>query len=172
MALYCDTPFPEFAEDICANEEGRIIGVAFMRSDHTVTDPTSLTQWQNAIAAGEVVVIKNVRGAKPKSTPVQIDGYGRQKTKNVGREFTATYSHPDVIGNEGFYNVANYDGSHSFWYYTQGNKIWSTGDAIANIDADTVVEEGLDTAIAWDVAISWADQDIPEAYDAPAGIFE
>jgi hypothetical protein len=43
---------------------------------------------------------------------------------------------------------------------------------IANFDADVVVEEGLDSSIYFDVAVSWAAQDMHTAYDAPTGVFE
>ena len=84
MSLYCDTPLPVFAEDICANEEGRIIASVLLRSDHAITDPTSKAQWDAGLANGTVVIIKNVKGSKPKGSPVQVDGYGRQKTRTVG----------------------------------------------------------------------------------------
>ena len=174
MALYCDTPLPAFQEDICANAAGRILAVAYLRSDHAITDPTNSGQWNTGIGNGTVVIIKNVRGAKPKASPVQVDGFGRQKTRTVGFERTLTYSHPDVIGNEDFYNVLNFDSSHSIAYFTQDGSIWfpPSDNPIANVDADAVVEEGLDTSIFWDVAVNWAAQDMNTAYTAPADVFE
>ena len=175
MSLYCDIPLPAFVEDICANEEGRIIAVAYLRSDHAVTDPTNSGQWNTGIGDGTVVVIKNVRGDKPKSSPVQIDGFGRQKNRTVGYERSLNYQHPDVIDNENFYNILNFDSSHQIAYFTQGGKIWmppSTEAPIANVDADTVVEGGLDTSIIFDVAVTWSAQDMHTAYTAPADIFE
>jgi len=173
-SLYCSTPLPDYAEDICANEPGRIIAVAIMRSDHTVTDPTSASLWNSNITAGRVVILKNVRGDKPKSTDVQGDGFGRQQTRSISRDFVANYKHPSVIGNEDFYNVLNYDNGHSFWFYTQGQKIWDSGDAIANFDSDFTIEEGLNTFIMWDVTVTWSTEDIPVASDASAisSIFE
>jgi len=171
-SLYCATPLPTFVEDICANEAGRILAAVLMRSDHFITDPTVKGQWDANILEGKVVIIKNVRGERPKSTDVTEDGFGRQQTQSISRDFTAQYFHPDVIGNEDFYEVLNQDRAHSFWYYTQDNRIWDTGNAIANFDADAPVPIGLNSQIMWDVAVSWSGTKIPKGFAAPAGIFE
>lgn len=168
MSLYCDIPLGEFSEDICQNNEGRIIAVALMRTDHTITDLTDLTQWNAAVAAGTVQIIRNVSGEMPKSAPITGDGFGRQQTRNISRDHTATYQHPDVIGNEDFYNNLNYNNSYSFYPYTASGHVWSTADAIASFDAAPVIEKGLNSSIIFDVAVSWSDKDIPVAYDATA----
>lgn len=166
-SLYCADPIPAFQEDICANEEGRIIAVAIVRSDaNVITDQTTLGTWQADIAAGRVIIIKNVRGTKPKSSAVDVDGFGRTQTISVSRDFTAQYFHPDVVGNEDFYNVLNYDRAHHFWYYTQGQLIWDSGDAFANFNGDHIVEEGLNTFIMFDVEVSWSGKDIPISFNA------
>jgi len=174
MALYCDIALPTFEEDICANIEGRIGAVAFLRTDHAITDPTNSGQWNTGTANGTVVIIKNVRGAKPAATPLTIDGFGRQKTKTVGYERAATYSHPDVIGNEDFYNILNFDSSHTFAYFTLDGSIWMppSDNPIVNVDASPIIEEGIDTSIVFAVNLIWAAQDMHIASVAPADIFE
>ena len=174
MNLYCDISLPSFEQDICANVEGRIGAIAYLRTDHAITDPTNQGQWNTGIGNGTVVIIKNVRGAQPKGTPLTIPGFGRQKTRTVGYERTMTYQHPDVLGNEDFYNILNFDSSHSIAYFTLDGSIWfpPSDNPIANVDAGTIVEEGLDTSIVFDVAVNWAAQDMHIAYDAPADVFE
>tara|TARA_R110002096_G_scaffold60958_1_gene151770 strand:+ start:909 stop:1436 length:528 start_codon:yes stop_codon:yes gene_type:complete len=175
MSLYCDIPIPAYAQNVCANEEGRIIAIAYLRVDHAITDPTVKAQWTAAIADGTAIVIQNVRGEKPVGSPVTGDGFGRQKVKTISYDRTLTYSHPDVIGNEDFYNVLNFDNSHEIVYYTAGKKVWMppVDEApVVNVDADPAIEAGLDSAITFEVATSWASQKMHDAYDAPTGIFE
>jgi len=175
MSLYCDTPLPAFEQDICANEEGRIIAIAYLRSDHAITDPTDSGQWNTGLGDGTVVIIKKVRGSKPTASPVTADGFGRQKTRTISYDRTLTYQHPDVIGNEDFYNVMNFDNSHQIAYFTQGGKIWMppTDEApVVNVDADPLIEEGLDSSIVFDVTVGWASQKMHTAYVAPADVFE
>ena len=173
--LYCDTPIPAYEQDICANEEGRILAVAYLRSDHAITDPTSGAEWTTGIADGTVVIIKNVRGSKPTASPVTGEGFGRQKTRTISYDRTLAYQHPDVVGNEDFYNVLNFDNSHQISYFTQGGKIWMppTDEApVVNVDSSPLIEEGLDSSIVFDVACGWASQKMHTAYVAPADIFE
>ncbi len=175
MSLYCDTPLPVFESDVCANEEGRIIAVAYLRADHPIIDPTVKAQWDTGIANGSIVVIQNVRGTKPVGSPVTADGFGRQKTKTISYDRTLSYQHPDVIDNEDFYNVLNFDNSHQISYYTAGKKIWMppTDEApIVNVDADPIIEEALDSTIVFDVQVGWASQKMNTSYAAPTGIFE
>lgn len=173
--LYCNTPLPAFEQDVCANEEGRIIAIALLRVDHAITDATIKAQWTTAIANGTAVIIQNVKGSKPVASPVTKDGFGRQKTKTVSYDRTLAYQHPDVIGNEDFYNVLNFDNAHMIAYYTAGKKIWmppTDEEPVANFDADTIVEDPLDSDIVFDVQVGWAAQKMNTAFDAPSGVFE
>ena len=175
MSLYCDTPIPAFEQDVCANEEGRIIAIAYLRVDHQITDATVKAQWTAAIADGTAIIIQNVRGQKPVGSPVTKDGFGRQKTKTVSYDRTLSYQHPDVIGNEDFYDVLNFDNSHQIAYYTAGKKVWMPPvdeEPVVNVDADPIIEEALDSDIVFDVQVGWAAQKMNTAFDAPTGVFE
>lgn len=175
MAIYCSTPLEDPLNDLCANEPGRIIAIAAVRTDATVkTSQTSLSAWNADIAAGRVKIIKNVRGSKDKSAPVTVDGFGRSQTRTVSRDFTLNYFHPDVIGNEDFYNGINYNEDHHVWFYTQGEKIWDPGDPTGDWDGDFTIEAGLNSSIMWDVTVTWSGKYVPVAYDASTitAIFE
>ena len=45
-------------------------------------------------------------------------------------------------------------------------------DKNVSINASSVVDEGLDTEVDWDVEIKWSDKNLPSTSDVPAGIFE
>lgn len=173
--LYCNEPVPAFEANICASEEGRIIAIAYLRSDHAITNPESKSEWDAAIADGTAIVIRNVKGSKPVASPITQDGYGRQKTKTIAYDRSLAYQHPDVIGNEDFYDVLNFDNGHSVAYYTAGRKIWMppTDEApIADINADPSIEDPIDSTIFFEVAVGWASKKMNKAYDAPSGVFE
>lgn len=172
MALYCNSNQPGIQQDLCAKEPGRITAVAYIRTDNaTLSGYTTANEWISGVANGTIHIIKNVRGEKPKSSNVTSDGFGLQKTFNVGRDFTATYEHPDVVNNEDFYNALNYNNSFRFAYYTQGGKVWVGGSEVCNIDADYVISTALDSIIIWNVVVTWTAQSTPVAYTAPAGVF-
>lgn len=172
MALYCNTNQPGIQQDLCAKEPGRITAVAYIRTDNaTLSGYTTANEWLNGVANGTIHIIKNVRGEKPKSSTISIDGFGLQKSFNVGRDFTATYEHPDVVNNEDFYNNINYNNSFRFAYYTPGGKIWVGGSEVANIDGDHVITTALDSIIVFNVTVTWSAQSMHVAYTAPANVF-
>jgi len=172
MALYCNSNQPGIQQDFCAKEPGRITAVAYIRTDNnTLSGYTTANEWLNGIANGTIHVIKNVRGEKPKSSVITADGFGLQKTYSVGRDFTATYEHPDVINNEDFYNAINYNNSFRFAYYTQGSRVWVGGSEVCNVDADYVITNALDSIITFNVSVKWSAQSMHVAYNAPLGVF-
>lgn len=172
MSLYCDDVMPAFVPDLCAKEQSRIVAVALIRTDNTtLATYTSGAEWTAGLANSTIIIIKNVRGDKPKSSVIKVPGFGLQKEFSVGRDFTLNFSHPDVIENEDFYNVLNYNNSYTVAYYTAGGKVWITGTGVANFDSDHVVVEDLNNIITQMVSVTWTEQDIPKAYTAPAGIF-
>lgn len=173
MSLYCDDPVPAFAQDLCAKEQSRVTAVAFIRTDNTTLSTyTNATEWTNGESDGTIIIIKNVRGDKPKSSAIKQPGFGLQKEFSVGRDHTLNYSHPDVVGNEDFYNAMNYNNSYQLAYHTAGGKVWICGDAVVNVDSDHVVVEDLNNIITQNVTVTWSHQDIPVAYTAPAGVFD
>lgn len=165
MALYCSTPF-EYERDLCATEPGRIIAVAAVRTDAGVlSDPTTLATWNTDVTNGRVIIINPVSGAKPKSTAVNVEGIGRVSQKLVNRDHTASYTHFDIVGNEDFYNGLNNSVDHYFWFYTAGQKLFTTS-AVGNWDGDFEILEGLNTVIQWRVDVGWSERNIPIGYDA------
>lgn len=173
MAIYCNDPVPGYVADICANDPTRIIAVAYIREDNaTLNGYTSANEWINGVANGTIHVITNVRGEKPKGSPITKDGFGKQKTYNTGRDFSITYEHPDVVGNEDFYNAMNYQNSWRIAFYTSGGKLFVSENVAVNIDADYVIAPTLDDVIIWNVAVTWSAQAMPVAYNGPASVFE
>lgn len=173
--FYCSTPVPPYVPDACANEPGRVVAVAFIRTDFDFTDPTDPAEWTAGIAADQIIVINETRGEKPKASQTTIDGFGLQRTRTVGYERTLTYQHADVVGNEDFYDGMNFSQNYRMAYVTPGEDglgvLWLGYAAIANVDADNVTPPEIDSIIHWDVAVSWSDNKMHKAYDAPTGIF-
>lgn len=172
MSLYCNDPVPDIVQDFCANEKSRVTAIALIRTDNTtLSGYTTAAEWNNGVSNGSIIIIKNVRGDKPKSTATKLPGFGLQKEFTSGRDFSLNYAHPDVIGNEDFYDALNFNNSYKVAFHTAGGKIWIAGDGVANIDADFVVPEDLNNIIVWNSTLTWTNQTMPKAYTAPAGVF-
>lgn len=172
MSLYCEDPVPIYEEDLCESEPGRIIAVAYLRTDATITDYTSAAQWAADVAAGRAAVIRNVRGEKPKSSQTEVDGFGREDVRTTGRKHNIVYESPDVIDNVDYYNAMNFNSSYRVAYYTQSGHVWVVEEAIANVDADYVILSAIDSDILWNVEVKWSSKALALPYVAPASIFE
>lgn len=173
--FYCSDPVPPYVPDACANDPSRVVAVAFIRSDFEFTDPTDAAEWTAGQAADQIIVINNTRGEKPKASPTTIDGFGLQRTRTVGYERTLSYQHPDVKGNEDFYDALNFSQNYRLAFVTPTSDgvgtLWLTYEAVANVDSDYVVGTEIDGLIHWDVAVSWSENKMAKSYDAPTGIF-
>lgn len=172
MPLYCDDPIPQHQEDCCQNSPGRIIAVAYIRSDATITDYTDISEWNVDITAGRIHVIKCVRGSKPPSESIEGEGFGREQSISISRNFTVNYSYSNVNDNIDFHNALNYSSGHRLAYYTQEGTVYVVTDNSVNHNADYEIEEGLDTMLKWVVIDTWTDTQIPLGFVAPPAVFE
>lgn len=170
--LYCVTDLPGFDQDICDNSQSRVIGVAFMRNDHGITDYESAIQWNAAIAAGKVVVIKSVSGEEAAPTPKKIDGYGRSKSRTTSLDQSVNYEHNYNKGQEEFYNALNYASDRNFAYMTAAGLLFVVTDALVDVNAGRTTPKTLDDITKYMVAVEWTAQGQPLSYNAPASVFE
>jgi len=169
---YCDDPLPAYTENLCAIYESRVIAVAFIRNDATITDYTDAAQWTAAIAAGQAVVIRNIRGSKAKGTAVKSPGFGRTKEKITGRDYVLNFFDPAVCENIDFYNALNKDKAHRVAYYTQATKLFVEESNTCLVDADTDITEELSDQTTINAEVTWSNIDLQQCYDGPASIFE
>src|SRR5947209_1935769 len=73
MSLTTDcTNLPDHLVQTCNNyKKGGISAIAVINTDANIADFTSQTDWQNAITAGSVKVIKNIKATFPKAKVVE-----------------------------------------------------------------------------------------------------
>jgi hypothetical protein len=157
----------------CVKELGRIRAFFYIRSSYTFADPTDPAEWTSAIASGDVILVQNTRGNKDKSGRIGAPGFGNQKEITVTRDFTINYMHREVIEdtNIDFYNDMNYSDGYYCGFVTQ-TKLWVyEAENIVTVDADIVVEEGIDTMVLFNVAVTFIADNLALPYEIPAGIF-
>lgn len=173
-ALYCETELPAFDQDICHNEPSRIIAVAYLRTDHGISNFENAGQWQSAIDAGKVVVIKSVSGEEAEQSPKKIDGFGREKSRTTALAQTVNYEHnfSGSPAQTNFYNALNYASDRYFAYYTAGKKLFVVSDATVDVNARRSIPKTLDDIIKWMVTVEWDSQVMPVEMVGPESIFE
>lgn len=170
----CPVTVPTYIELGCFNRDpGRVVALAFIDEDKTFTDPSAAAEWLVETYASSILIHQQVRGSYAKPSANKVPGYGDQSEHTVGRTHTLTARVPSVKGNEGYWNALNKSRNYKVAFVTgEDYGILYMVDKLVNIDAGLVVEEGLDSEVAWDVMISWVDIDSPATYDCPTSIFK
>jgi hypothetical protein len=168
---YACLNYGTFVFDPCVRERGRVGGVAFKKACYTFADITDPNEWDTAIASGDVLLLLNVRGDKPKASTTAIPGYGRQKDINIVKDFTLNYKQAEVTddANADFYNDLFFSNDLEIIYVTE-TKLW-LNSGVVRIDVDTVVQEAIETIVEWDVTVTWQSQEVGIPYDIPTGVF-
>lgn len=167
----CDTAIGDHQCDSCEEvESAKIRSIAFIKKSYTFLDPTDPTEWAAAIATKDVIIIPFVNGTFDGGAEVLKDGYGDQSQKLTGYNFTADFKDPNYKHNAVFYNALKRSFNYKFFYRTstQGHL---TDEVVQIIPKNPVTAAQTDDVV-WDVTVKWSGADLPEPFDAPAGIFD
>lgn len=181
MANSCNyncVELPDHEQVQCGNNlTGGINKVALLDCDHTITDWSSQSEWQENIDAGRVKIIQKVRGSIPEPTPVegenpngcgaatQVDNYDRTA---MFKDYNVTASNIDL------YNQANRQQKQLVMYQecqVGGPIIWVI-DSGAVYNAFMGVNENNREKLMFTVNAAWTEFDMPMFYDAPPVVFD
>lgn len=158
--------------------KGGISAFAIMKQGHGITDFTSAAQWNAAIAAGDVNIIKNVKGIVPEATPVEGENpvpCGAETILDL-LDQSATWKDFNVNSfNDSFYQSLNLASGRSIaFYYCEEEEIRvvDTGNVTFKALPATSPESNREKQF-YPVSASWTNKpdEFPVLYNAPAGIF-
>jgi hypothetical protein len=174
MAFYypagCDVLVPDHVCDPCeARENARVSSVAFIKNSFVFEDPTSPTEWQAGLEAGDIIVIPQVNGTFDGGSEVETPGFGRQSTSLTGFNFSSNFKDPDYKTNGAFYNAIKNSRDYKYAFVTS-SQLHISENAVTVIPKNPIVD---DTAgvVVWDVTVKWGGGDLVEPQDVPPGIF-
>ena len=167
----CDNSVPDHLCNRCGVvEHGRILSAAFISNDFDILDYSNPTEWIAGINAGKIKVIPDVRGEKPKGSPVLVDGYGRLKQRMIGYDFTASITDPSLIGNYDFY--ASLVGSTNYRLaFCTDTQVYVTSEPVTIIP-DFIVTVDLNSEVTWTVDFQWSSPKPIPFFNMPEGVFE
>jgi hypothetical protein len=178
MSLYpgCAT-LPDHVVQACNSyRKGGISAVAIIDTDAAITDFTNATQWQAAITAGTVSIIKNIKATLPKAAAVEGENALACGSQNMLDGFDGTFTWKDFnvnADNDAFYGVLNTKRSYFALYYCNEQEIRIV-DQLTNFAVPwATAPEGnrdkqmYDATATWFAPADWA----PSLVTAPTGIF-
>jgi hypothetical protein len=140
---------------------GGISKFAFVKCDYTFTDYESRSEWEAAIASGDVVLTGLLLAQKPKGsfTKKRISSCAPEQL--VGKENQVTFqdynSDPESCLDITFWNtIVNASSSYQFGYYTCDGYFYGLVEEFS-IEVDQVIEDNSTGNIFFDGTISWLD---------------
>lgn len=166
----CDTEVGEyFCSDCPTLEGGRVRGIAYIKNSFVFTDPTDPTEWQTGIQNKDIIIIPSVRGNFDGGSEVEGAGYGDQQTNLLGYNFVLNYFDPNYKENATFYNALKRSRNYYMAYRTE-TQVHFTDRTVSVVPKNPVAEDTT-SVVEWNVAVKWANEDLPTPYDTPEGIF-
>ena len=166
----CDVAVPDhYCNDCEDTEKARVSAVAFIKDGFEFNDPSSPTEWQEAIDNKQVVIIPRTNGSYDGGSEVEATGYGRQATKLTGYNFTVNYNDPNYKNNADFYNAIKRSLNYRFAFLTE--TLIHMVNTTVSVVPHNPVSDDINADVVWAVTVKWADGDLPVPYDIPAGIF-
>ena len=172
MSIYTDCyAIPDYVADDCGDiENGRVRHLILKKKTATITDPSSVSEWQGLIASGDALVIKNVRGSYDGGVVVESTGFGDSPAMLTGRNHVLTYMDYTVKSNVSFYNeFAKASNNYNVFFATE-SLIWgqSTGIQLAST---LPITDNLQEGINFNVTVKWAEMEMPTPYNSPSALF-
>ena len=152
----CDTP-----------ELGRVRVLILIKKGTQIAIPLVKTDWQNAIEAGNIIIIPRTIGSFDGGTPVYGDGYGNETERKLADDYVLSVRDPNYADNTEFWEEAEKE----VWnvaFVTETKLQYVNSDV--RLTAKAPVEEGLDSRVVWNVEMKWRSKTKPKvvAFDTIA----
>lgn len=135
-----------------------------------LANPTNAALWATAKADGKFIPLPELSGTFDGGSPVYTPGYGDQKERYAGSNFTAAVKDPVYAPNWEHYNSLAGKTTWHFVYCT-GSKMHITGVPVT-VAPKNPVTENPDDDVVWDSEVKWFETFTPKPHDIPAGVFE
>jgi len=163
-----DEYIPDYMCDECGKtESGRIRGAVFfhrsLKTQLTQSNFNKIVWWEQQLQAKTVIVIPSVRGTFDGGAPINVTGFGDQKEKVTGKNFTAVITDGNHTQNYKFYEGLenNYFKNYFFGFIT-GSEFRVGTDVILGFHAVDAVSDDPDSDVPWVSTITWK-QDKPNS---------
>lgn len=171
----CNTIVPAHSCDPCGpKESGKIGSAAWVRKDYYSTlaaNPENASLWIAGQESGAIIVIPETSGGElADPSPIEGKGYGRQKIRITGFDYTATIYDPSYAENCDHYNALLLSNNYHFVYVTS-SKLHITQVPVTIIPTAPVLDD-VTSEVDWKVVVRWSYNQHPCPVDIPAGVFD
>jgi hypothetical protein len=163
----CDDLLVEHVYDPCPEnrEFARVRSVALIRKAALaaiLVNPTDVTLWNTAIAAGNAIIIPETSGNYDPGDPKKLKGYGDRKETNGTRSQKLVFNDPNYEQNYQFYN--NISEVNDLVVAFRTSSLIHIADVPASIFAKDPVEDNLEAEVTWMVTCDWESKNLPQKH--------
>lgn len=157
--------------------KGGIFTVGVLECDHEISDFTSITETNNAIADGKLTLIKSVKASYPEATPVE----GENPTACGAETILDGFDHIldlrdfNVRGeNDTFYEALNQRSTFLIWYNCQEQRLRVVEQQVVWAVKPATVPESNKEKQLYVGQIKWSSgvDEFPVLSNAPTGIYD
>ncbi len=136
-------------------EHGGIRDIFLVKVGVDVNNPDEI---ESAVESGDIIIIPKTRGSFDGGSPKMGAGFGSQKERLLGYDFTANVK------------VLNYRENYEFWQWAEKQEwrfgFWSENtahltDKGVTLNAKAPIEEDIETEIVWNIEVKWFDRKRP-----------
>lgn len=112
---------------------------------------------------GQVKIIRNIRGEKPRPETQELDGFGRRPVKVGNSTHTINYQDQYAIENQDFYNTIKFASQNYDLYYFTDGYIWDASGNLITFYGDPVLTSGPNDLVMTEATIKWTAKTSPTA---------
>jgi hypothetical protein len=173
---YCDTSLLEHDLVICNEYKlGGVSAIIVGACGTELIDPSDAVEVDALLVSGEARLISDIRFALPAGSPITVDSpIGCGTSIRINEDRTATLYDANVTdGNNTFWNDVNNRRISWILAYMcdSGKVIYITAPVGITTSANFILPEQNNELQRYEVTFSWRNKNIPEQYNAPAGVF-
>lgn len=163
----------------CGWRKGGISALGVLKADHGITDFSNATQTNDAITAGNLRIIKSIKGAFPAASPVEGENPVACGSETIldGFDFTTTWRDFNVTpDNNEFYRLLNNsEFSGLILYHCEDHELTVIERGVSFVALPAQSPESNKEKRFYEVTAKWsasANDDFPTLIeDAPDGIY-
>jgi len=146
----------------------KIVMIALVLPDATITDYSNNTQWTADIASGAVRLIKETQGNYDGGVAVLAPGFGNQLERVVGQKHTLNFMTKYRIANHDFFNKLRGLNVKAIAIVSGDNDALQVVEKNAMLYAKAPITDDLTAERKFEVQTTWSDIDMPVPYDVPS----
>lgn len=168
MSTYACAILPDYVNDGCGGSEtARVRSIAFVKRTSTITDPSSVSQWQALESSKNARIIREIRGSYDGGVAVESAGFGAVPVRIQNMNHTLTVTDPTPTENNDFWNEMKRQASdYELWLLTENHVLRTYG--VPSVAPSTPITDDISQEIYMVVTIKWQYEDTPKWYAKPS----